>query len=236
MKRRIPFILAAAVGLALAGCNNDDRTGDETTSAPGTAAPYGDTAGAGAADQAAMNDPAAADALAGNAAERGTLGMAEGGAGAMSQAAALAAVMAVDEHEVAAAEQADDRDLDDAVEEYANQLENDHRRNLAATRALLDTTGGSAGADTPELDAMRQKHRTERERLAGLEDDAEYQRAWLEAMVTDHTAALEMLDSQLIPAATDEPVREHLQKTRQSIAAHLETAQRLRDDAGTANR
>lgn len=236
MKTRLPLVLAAAIGLALAGCN-DNRTGDETTSGPGGAAPHADSA-AGAADAPAMNDRTAADGLAnadaGNTA--GTLGMAEGASGTMSQAAALAAVMAVDEHEVAAAEQADGRDLDDAVEEYADQLENDHRRNLAATRALLDSTGGTAGADSPELDAMRQKHRTERERLAGVEDDAEYQRAWLEAMVADHTAALEMLDSQLIPAATDDPVREHLQKTRQAIAGHLETAQQLRDEAGTANR
>jgi putative membrane protein len=36
-----------------------------------------------------------------------------------------------------------------------------------------------------------------------------------------------MLDNQLIPAAEDDPVREHLTTTRDTIAAHLEQAQAL---------
>lgn len=235
MTSRLSLALAAALGLVLAGCNNDANT--DGTAGPGDVdRPLDGTA----ADRAAMNDPAAGDALAdapmGNraGADTSTLGAATDGP--LSQAAALAAVMAVDEHEVAAAEQADDRDLDDAVDDFVDKLEDDHRRNLAATRALLDTTGGTPGADDPGLDRMREKHKAERERLAGLEDDADYQRAWLDAMVTGHTEALEMLDSQLIPAATDDPVREHLQKTRQAIARHLETAQGLRDQTAGANR
>lgn len=171
-------------------------------------------------------------------------------AGTLDQRRALEMVVAVDEHEIAAAEQAREKDVDQDVLDYANTLHTDHTRNLEQTRQLLDDAAGGDGmamdgTDTAgtiastdglatdpamDVDQMREKHEQERERLADMEGD-EYQRAWLEAMVQGHQEALDMLDNRLIPAATVSEVQQHLNTTREAIARHLETAQGLQGDS-----
>lgn len=98
--------------------------------------------------------------------------------------------------------------------------------------------GGAMGAGgDAELAAMRQKHESERTRLAALEGE-EFERAWIEAMVRGHTEALAKLDNELIPGAGDSGVSQHLRDTRAAIQRHLDTAQSLQggtsDDAATA--
>ncbi|MCE7031536.1 DUF4142 domain-containing protein [Lysobacter sp. GX 14042] len=250
MNSRITLAIGiSTLALALAACNND-RTGDETAGArdAGTLSTDAGRAGEGmrgAGDRTAMNDPAGAGALGDDAftADRRAGGGATAGmddaAGNVSQEVALAMVMAVDQHEIAAAEQARGKQLSGEAGEYAQTLLKDHTRNLEATRGLMGQAGGAGddvpGADDPQVAQMREKHAAERERLGRMDGD-EYQRAWIDAMVTGHTEALEMLDDQLIPSAGPDNVRKHLQDTRQTIARHLETAQRLRDQPGDGNR
>lgn len=243
MKTKIPLALATgALTLALAACNND-AADDRATGAYGADAPA-DTLGAndgmaGAADRTAMNDPAGADALDGDAlgVDGTPAGMADGTADNVSRDVALALVMAVDQHEIAAAEQARGKELSAEAADYADTLFEDHSRNLEATRALISQAGATdnvPGADDPMVEQMREKHSDERERLGQL-DGNEYERAWIEAMVAGHTEALDTLDNQLIPSADEDELRDHLQASRQAIARHLETAQGLRDNAPTAN-
>lgn len=83
-----------------------------------------------------------------------------------------------------------------------------------------------AGGSDAEVDAMRQKHEAERQRLSALEGE-EFARAWVDAMVMGHEEALNRLDTQLIPNAGDAGVAEHLRQTRTAIARHLETGRGL---------
>ena len=245
MNTRIPFTFAVgALTLALAACNADQTDNNAMGGANDTAA-MGDPAAPGAAgtlgNDTMANDPLATDPLARGADTQAN--MADRVGGNVDRDATLAMVMAVDQHEIAAAEQAQEKQLSGDAAAYAETLLEDHTRNLEATRGLMGLEGEPGtgdenvpGADDDMVAQMREKHASERERLGQLDGD-EYERAWIEAMVAGHTEALQMLDNQLIPSADDEELRGHLQNTRQAIARHLETAQELRDNnSGNNNR
>lgn len=92
--------------------------------------------------------------------------------------------------------------------------------------------GGTMGAGgDEELAAMRQRHESERTRLAALEGK-EFERAWIDAMVRGHTEGLARLDNELIPGASDSGVSQHLRDTRAAIQRHLETARSLQGGTG----
>lgn len=134
-----PTLLAAALALGLAACANDNN-------ADSTAAAATDAASASAATTAAGTP--AADAMApdtGNAAAAGGAALAE------SDRKALAAVMEVDRHEIAAAGDALSKDVQGEVRNYAQMLRDDHTRNLEATQRLMGdaSSAGMAGGTGP---------------------------------------------------------------------------------------
>lgn len=172
---------------------------------------------------------------------------------------ALMAVAEVDRHEIAAAGDALAKNVEGEVRRYAETLREDHSRNLEATQRLMGgapgamdpgmgTSGTPAqgqgsqgmpgdmdhGADDPALAAMRRKHDAERARLASLEGEA-FATAWVDAMAKGHEEALARLDADLIPAAADAAVMQHLRDTRAAISRHLEMAQALQP-SGAASR
>ena len=83
----------------------------------------------------------------------------------------------------------------------------------------------------PDADGQRKK--SERA-LAMLNDKSGdvYSKAYVAAMVKDHTEALATLDGKLIPAASGAEVRTHLAVTREHVANHLAQAKQLN---GAAN-
>lgn len=144
-------------------------------------------------------------------------------------------VAAIDSHGLALAEQATNRPMTEAATDFAASLRQDHAAGLDATRALQERLGAAPGPDlgpvpqpVPQPAAGGEEPQEVLARLAGLADD-QYQRAWIDAVVGAHTAALEQLDNTLVPAAGDDDIRGHLEDTRRSLARHLETAQRLRE-------
>lgn len=237
-------LLAATLALSLAACANDaddaampamDDTAAATTPGDGTA-PAGNTGAAMTPDVNAPSVPRS------------------GAPGSEADRKALAAVMEVDRHEIAAAGDALAKNVQGEVRSYAETLRDDHTRNLEATRRLMGDAGSdgdmgahyaqntaastAAGPDAPssatagpaqpdpELSAMKEKHDAERQRLAALEGEA-FATAWVAAMVKGHEEALAKLDNELIPGAGDQRVRQHLQDTRTAISRHLDTARAL---------
>jgi putative membrane protein len=76
---------------------------------------------------------------------------------------------------------------------------------------------------------MRKKGREE---LAMLDakSGSEYQKAYVDAMVKGHAEVLELLETRLIPAATDEQVRNFLTSSRDHVAMHLDRGKALQSD------
>lgn len=136
----------------------------------------------------------------------------------------LAMVIAVDDHEVAMAEQAREKGVTGDVLAYADRLHADHSANAAASRQL-STTISLSPLDTDAVLAYKAKGEAEMERLAQLDGEA-YADAYVDAMVTGHTEALEMLEARL-EGITDQAFGEHLSSTRDTIERHLEMGKAL---------
>jgi putative membrane protein len=192
-----------------------------------------DNSAVGAADTASADAPAAAAA--------NTDAMNPGGivpadpnmqGGMLTEGQALGMVAAVNEAEIKMSEQARSKNVEGPAREYADMMIADHTANMEKLRSL-EGSAGVAIDNGGEVAAMRQKHQAMMDQLGGLEGDA-YERAYIDAMVQSHTEALDMLEKRLIPAATQEAVRQHLTMTRDAVAKHLERARELQNQAGGA--
>lgn len=220
-------LTAAVLALAVLTACNADRSTDGTNSAPTAAttptsdatSPTGDMAGTAPAPTDA------ATTATGNATSDAAM------TAVPPPGEAMGWLVVVNEHEIAAAEQARAKKVDGKVLDYANMMHKEHTTNLEQTRALEGKAGSIA---TTGLAAMqRAKGEAERTRLGALDGDA-YERAYIDAMVKDHAEALAMLDRIIAAPETQDPLKQHLTTTRTHVARHLEQARALQSEAGGA--
>jgi predicted outer membrane protein len=200
------FVALSLLTVALAtSCDRRDDPGN----APTPDAAVSDTAPVPATDPTA-SVPAAAD---GDAASPAATP-------ATDDALALGLLAAVDDHEIQAAQQAMSKKVSAPVMDYARMMEKQHTDNLVETKAL------GALADTPEVQAMKEKAASDLAEL-GKKSGKDYESAYVAAMVSGHTEALALIDGRLLALASPGPVRDHFSKTREHVAMHLEAAQKL---------
>lgn len=215
MKQRASILTAAVLSLAvLTACNNQ---GAQDTPATDTAATD---------DTAMVDDPNAA------ASENDPL-LAEGAAAPaamVNERDALGIVAAVNEHEIAAAEQARAKNVSAPVAAYADMMAKEHAANMEKLRALEGSANVQSGSG-PQVESLRTETENARNRLMGMQGQ-DYERAYVEQMVNDHQKTLTMLETQLIPGAQDAAVRTFLTQTRDAVAKHLEAARQLQSQLG----
>jgi putative membrane protein len=140
-------------------------------------------------------------------------------------AEALATLMAVNDHEIKTAELAIDKKVSGPVLDYAKMMDDEHSKNQEQTRQLSQSAGVSP-MESDKVAALKSKTKAERDRLAKLEG-AEFEAAYVDAMVKDHTEVLGKLDKELLPKAANPAVAAHLKTTREHVAMHLEKAKAL---------
>lgn len=213
MKRSLLSIPALACIGMLAGCGDPGSTGDGTSSAqpgPAVTAPAPDAASGPQAPDAA----AAADATGSTDIDDATA--------TTEERAVLGVLNAINEHEIAAGNQAIEKGVTAEVADYARMMIKEHSENRDKTATF--------GPDMQNGDAMsqQQKGAAELAKLGKLSGDA-YARAYVDAMIKGHTEALAALDGKLIPKATTQAVKDHLTVTREHVANHLERAKTLQN-------
>lgn len=142
---------------------------------------------------------------------------------------ALSTLSAVNKHEIAAAELAQSKTIDGATMNYARMLQTDHTANLKKVEEISQMTKAPI-AETPSVKELKDKTSAERDTLAKLDGTA-FQTAYLDAMIKGHANVQSMIDSKLLPGATDVAVQQHLRNTRESVAKHLDQAKQLRGQA-----
>lgn len=193
--KRLP-IVGSLLMLALAsGCDRREIPENQPTPEPSAAAP---------ATTAASEPPAATETP----------------ATATDDSLALGLLAAVNEHEIAAAQQAESKKVSAPVLAYAQMMIKQHGENLAQTKAL------GTLASTPEVQAMKDKGKSDLDAL-GQKNGKEYEAAYLDAMVDGHTEALGLIDGRLLSLASAGPVKDHLIATRGHVVTHLEEAKKL---------
>lgn len=147
---------------------------------------------------------------------------------------ALAMLTAINKHEIALAELARQKQgLRAAVQHYAQMLQEEHSANQVKTREVRARANAGAGA-SPALTRLEEKNMAERRKLEALNGTA-FEESFVQAMIQDHTDALHIIDTQLLPAAKDPEVQRHLRDTRDHMAKHLEKARALERDVANRN-
>jgi putative membrane protein len=134
---------------------------------------------------------------------------------------ALSTLSAVNKHEIAAAELAESKKMDTAAMDYAKMLLTDHTANLKKVEEISQLTKTPI-AETPAVKELKAKTSAERDAL---------QTAYLDAMIKGHANVQSLIDTKLLPGATDVAVQQHLRNTRESVAKHHDHAKELRGQA-----
>jgi len=130
-------------------------------------------------------------------------------------------------YEIEGAELASTRATTEQVREFAQTLQNDHET-LRTRIAEVQEPGATAGAtELGETDELVSYHRDAMEELAEQED-ADFDRQWLEHQVEMHERALAGIQDAL-NANPSEELRNVLTEAQTEMQAHLEQAQQLRD-------
>jgi len=219
-------LTAAALALAvLTACNSGQQNTEGTNSAPTAATTPATTDTPPAGADVAGGPPVGTDATAtGNATSDAAM------TPLPPPGEAMGWMTVVDEHEIAAAEQARSKKVDGKVLDYANMMHKEHTQHLEQTRALAKQAGTEI-TTTGVAAQQRAKGEAERARLAALNGD-EYERAYIEAMVKDHADVLAMLDRMIAAPATQDPLKQHLTTTRAAVSKHLDQARALQSEAG----
>ncbi|MET0549235.1 MAG: DUF4142 domain-containing protein [Xanthomonas sp.] len=148
-------------------------------------------------------------------------------ASALNEKQALGVLSAINTAEIGAGNLALQKQVKGPVRDYAMQMVKEHADN----NARIAPWGPDAKA-APAQQQM-QKAKAEAGTLQAL-DGERFEQAYVTAMVNDHQAALQMLDSTLIPAARTPDVAAHLRTTRAHVAEHLAKAQQLQRASASA--
>lgn len=198
-------LLAGAVYAASAPATGTSAPGPGATTAPATGTPAG-------APTAAPTTPTTTTPTATP-------------VSSLTDAQIMAVVATVDQHEIDAATKAMKKKLGKDAKDFAKMLKTQHQANLNAGKKVAKTAALKPAAN-PLSDSLKAKGDADVKAMQALAG-AEFEKAYIEAMVKGHTDVLALLDQQLLPTATNPDVKTFLNETRGHVAAHLEQAQRL---------
>ena len=148
-----------------------------------------------------------------------------GNVGSTADAEVLATLIAINLNEILAAGQAKMKTLSPPVMEYAKMLHEHHGMNAGETMKLGQQIGVKP-VITAKVEQVQRKGAGELAALVPLKDE-QFERAYITAMIKDHTEVLNTIDNDLVKAAGNDALKGHLTKTRGTIAEHLEKAKLL---------
>jgi putative membrane protein len=143
----------------------------------------------------------------------------------LSNAEILGLLVAVDDNEVAMAEKALKKKLSPEAKSYAKMMRTEHSAAKKETQKLAHQLDIKAASST-KSEELRTKGKQELKSLADL-NGSDFEKAYIDAMVTGHADVLNLLDTQAIPNALDTTVKAHVVDMRAKVAAHLEHGKRL---------
>ena len=144
------------------------------------------------------------------------------------EAEILAYLNAMNEAEVAAAQDALTKNVDARVLKYAEHMNKDHSKSLEHTQKIAESMEVQP-QDTDTVLRFREKASGIRSDLSRLDGGA-FANAYMDYMVRDHGKVLEMIDENFMKNAKDVQLLDHLKVTRSEIADHYAEAKSILDD------
>ena len=144
----------------------------------------------------------------------------------------LATIAAIDKNEILVSVVATNKKVSSDVADFANMMIKQHGDNLnqilemAGTMHVAALTGG-------EADKMATAGRKDMMTLGALDGD-KFGVAYVNAMVSGHEGALNLIDKQLMKTAKSDEMKKFLTDTRAAVVTHLEHAKKLQADMKTS--
>jgi putative membrane protein len=143
-----------------------------------------------------------------------------------TSAGILSTIITIDQNEILAAVQALNSDTSSDVTDFANMMLKDHGKNLSDALALANKI--KALPINPNPNDMHSQGDKDLVALAAEEGKA-YEKAYVDAMVKGHAAALKLITDKFIKTAKNADLKNFLADTKEAVAHHLEEAKKLQD-------
>jgi len=137
----------------------------------------------------------------------------------------LASIAAIDKTEILAGILANHKNTASNVNDFANTMIDQHGNNFTQILEIANNHSLSGGAS----EKLKAQGKKELLKLGSLKGN-EFEKAYVDAMVTGHEAALKLIDTQLIKTAKSEEIKKFLTETRATVATHLEHAKKLQEE------
>lgn len=128
----------------------------------------------------------------------------------------------IDKNEIAAGKIALKNSSNADVKSYAEEMINDHEKNLKETNTLMKQVGGKHHSDST-IKELADKGKKEEKALKHLKGK-DFDKAYMNAMVNGHTEALDTLGKDLANLESSSKIEAHLKDTEAAVSAHLEKA------------
>lgn len=241
MKTIGPFLLASVFMVCTACGGGSQSRGNETI---GTAENAGQPPDTRAVEPDPTNAGEERQPVAGETTEHGDMGHGDTGSMAkpapepqaaptapaaepMAEPNIFAMLTAANEHEIAVSRLALEKSNNAEVKKLAKMMVKDHQNMLEKGQSTAKKLKIEP-ADNADVTALRDESKTAMTRLQALEGE-EFDRAFMEQMVTDHEKVLAAIDGKLMPAAQDEKVKALLTSARPKVEMHLDHARKARD-------
>jgi putative membrane protein len=151
----------------------------------------------------------------------------------MKDSEILAYLVAIDVHEISAAQTALNKKTSTQIADFARKLRDDHRKHRTDTfKVARETHTKVAKADAGVL-AFRAKVATERGLLMPFTGER-YETEFINALIKDHQDVLERINNDFLPNAHSDRLKMHLEATKVMVENHLDKARDLQNTrAGT---
>ncbi len=139
----------------------------------------------------------------------------------------LATIATIDKNEILLGVIATNKKVSSGVGHFANMMIDQHGTNLTEALEMANNLHINAltGGDSDKLATQGKNAMLA---LGGLNGD-QFDKAYVDAMVKGHTAALDLIDNHLLKSAKNDDVKNFLTATRATVVIHLDHAKKLQE-------
>ncbi len=139
----------------------------------------------------------------------------------------LAMLIAVNVHEIKAAETALTKNPSNQVKKYAKMMIKDHKENLKKTKMISKKIKANP-TETEKVAEMKMKGAKELT-LLSTKENKNFEQEYIQAMIDGHTEVLTKIDENFLPNAANLNLKKHLSATRDAVAHHLKRAKEVKE-------
>ncbi len=134
----------------------------------------------------------------------------------------LQTLIAVDNNEINAANEAQKRSSNSDVKDFAQTMVTDHTKNMQDAQALAQQLNVTLSS-TEKMEKLKDMGKQELHKLQSV-PAAQFDMVYINAMVEGHQKVLNMIDEKLLPNAKNQDVINFLKTTRDTVSHHLDMA------------